>query len=385
VPEESALEARATQAVRDPELVELFADDPGALAIVDAIAATQRPPTMRVALHRRRLVWLAFVAAVVFATLAALSRDTSRAGVIQRALSALPNDRVVHLFLEDPRPAYLVVNLRTGARTTVHHSIEEWYDPRTGTRRVRDRVDGVAVSDVLVHGRAVAPSTHVARAIERFPIAYRAALSEADASNVKRRIVGGRAFYAIRFPHSRLIASVVVDARSYRPLSVAIRDGATKSEFQITGVTPLPASRRIARPRPGVSIVRPSAIKVAAPLPRSQRPASLPEKILGLRQVSDRALEFRDGGRGFDVTFGNEAVAGKLPQHYIRIQVANAPYRELGWSDPIPRLAGVDELVAERSGHDWAGYIHETGHFIQITTSEGLSAAVFVAKELIGS
>src|SRR5690348_9965757 len=86
----------------DPELQDLFADDAEALAIVDAIRDTAAHPP-----RRKRPIVFGAIAAVLITALAfaTLTRNSSRAGVIERALTVLPANRVIHMVLEDERPS----------------------------------------------------------------------------------------------------------------------------------------------------------------------------------------------------------------------------------------------------------------------------------------
>jgi hypothetical protein len=375
--EESALEAKRSP-THDPELVELFADDPGALAIADAIAATQRPPK-RMSFARRRVSWVAIIAAVVVALLAALTRDTSRAGVIERAIAVVPKSRVVRLVLEDERPAQTIVNLNTGRRRLDHHLIEEWFDLRTGSRRVRDTIGGVAVSDVMAHGKN--SETRIV-GLDRFPAIYRAALVSAANREVRRTSVDSNGVYEIRFPHSRLLASVAIDAETYRPVRVVFHDGNASRGFRVVQLHSLPRHAKIPAPRPITGDVRGAVVAQSRKLDFAEASRVAPGRLLGMHLVAARGLTFRDGGTALEITFANRAFAGKLPSRYVRVQVSTLPYVQLGWRDDLVVLARGDKLVAEAVGTSWSGYFKRGRQLIHLMTSAGLAGLVQASKEL---
>src|SRR3954453_6147043 len=110
---------RESKPMNDPELIELFRDDPEGLAVVDAIAATQRRRD-HTAVWRTRPALLAAAVVIVAFIAGALSLSSSRAGTIQRALRAVSVGDVVHLRLVDQRSAAEVVDLRTGKKRPIH-------------------------------------------------------------------------------------------------------------------------------------------------------------------------------------------------------------------------------------------------------------------------
>lgn len=377
---ESALTARPSPPLRDPELAELFANDPGALAIVDAIAATQHLPRAR-QISRRRLTLVAVVAAVAFALVAAFARDSSRAGVIQRAIAALPGNRVLRLSLEDERAAVLVVNLPTGERRAKHHTIEEWFDPRTGTRRVRDLLGKVVVSDAISHSKR---SDTEVRGVDQFPAVYRDALTGVGRANVKRSSIGSTPVYEIRFPHSRVLASVAVDAETFRPVRVVFHDGSSTRAFRIVRLTALAAQAKIPSRRRLQGVVRIASVIRSQKL-RVARIDIAPRRVLGMRLVAAKVLSFPEGGHAFDLIYGTGAVSGRLPARYLRVQLANLPYAHLGWRDELLPLASNGKLVAESAGGAWSGYLRHGNQFVHVMTSEGLGSLVNATKELDGT
>lgn len=327
----------------------------------------------------RRVAWVAITAAVAFALVAAFARDTSHAGVLERAIAALPTGRVLRLVLEDQRPAEIAIDLDTGARHAEHHSIEEWFDPRTGDRRVRDVVGGIAVSDVIARGPAI---QNTVQGLDRFPAVYRAALAGAAKRDVRRSSLGASPVYEIRFPHSNVLASVVVDARTYRPLRVVFRSGDQTRAFRVATLRSLPKGVRIPPVAPPKNLTHSAAVARTLDLSSAKAKHLFPSRLLGLRLVSARTVVFRDEGRAWDITYANARLAGKLPSHYVRAQIAGVAYAQLGWRSELVPLAR-HRLIAESTGLSWSGYLRRGKAFIHLTSSEGLDAVVRAARNLM--
>ena len=101
--------------VRDPELLELLADKPELLAVADGVAATQKPPKR--SLVRRRSTRFAAVAALAAAAVAALLvLPQGEHGIVDRAIAAIGDGRVLHMVVEVPTGT-TYVDLRSGHRT----------------------------------------------------------------------------------------------------------------------------------------------------------------------------------------------------------------------------------------------------------------------------
>ena len=119
--------------LRDPELVELFADEPELLAIADAIAATA--PVHRKRRHHPRFIvaTLAVAAAVTVALVAPWNE--SQGGVVERALAAITPHEALYVVLQSQVPGTTTVDLRTGRVTPLRYRIETWFDANRGLRR----------------------------------------------------------------------------------------------------------------------------------------------------------------------------------------------------------------------------------------------------------
>jgi hypothetical protein len=368
-------DAKRRRAV-DPELVDLFADDPGALAIVDAIVATQ--PTRKTS-GRVRILSLAAAVIAVGVAVGALTRQGSQAGVVENALAALPTDRVLHLVFEDGRPAASVIDLRTGRAKPALHVVSEWFDLRSGTRRVRDLVGGVPVSDVRLRpsdGAISAVGTDTPAALDRFPALYRRALTHATNAEVTRRRVAGTSVFWLGFGPSSSLRAVAIDKRTYRPILIVFRAGAGVREFTVRDISALPQTATVPTAQ---AVPRPLRSRVVAStttngLPTSERWVSvrlLGESAASLSFQSQTVLRFSNGGEGLELLYGSTAAGGRLPAHFVRVFEARRPDARFGWSPVLSKLAQPGSAVIEQDGAITNAYVRVSGTFIRIMTSEG--------------
>jgi hypothetical protein len=132
--------SRAVAVLRDPELVELLADEPELLAIADAIAATAHTRPRRSQRSRIAIASVALLAAVVFALAAPWSN--SRGGVLQKALAALGTNSVLHVVLVSRIPGTTTVDLRTGRTTQATLRVEQWFDAKRSLKSYTTNRDG---------------------------------------------------------------------------------------------------------------------------------------------------------------------------------------------------------------------------------------------------
>jgi hypothetical protein len=120
--------SRAVAVLRDPELVELLADEPELLAIADAIAATAHAGQRRSGRSPIVIPLIALLAAAVLALAAPWSN--SRGGVIQKALAAVSTNSVLHVVLVSQIPGTTTVDLKTGRTTQASLRVEQWFDAK---------------------------------------------------------------------------------------------------------------------------------------------------------------------------------------------------------------------------------------------------------------
>jgi hypothetical protein len=132
--------SRAAAVLRDPELVELLADEPELLAIADAIAATAHARPRRSQRSRIAIASVALLAAAAFALAAPWS--ASRGGVLERALAALDTDAVLHVVLVSQVPGTITVDLQSGRTTQATLRVEQWFDAKRSLKRYTTSRDG---------------------------------------------------------------------------------------------------------------------------------------------------------------------------------------------------------------------------------------------------
>lgn len=316
---------RKTRRTIDRELLELFGDDPEGLAIVDAIASTQRVRDHR-ALWRSRPVLLAAVVVVVAIVAGALSLSASRAGTIQRAFKAVSAGDLLHLRLVDQRLAAEIVDLGSGERRPVHFTLDEWLNRTTGRLQTQASVQGVAVGGVGQGYVRLATGNDA----PLFTRDYRVALATGRAHELRRasRESGRVIAFNDRTGH---IVRVILDSR-YRPNLIRYASG------RAFKVTVLPAGKAPdLRPRPAAHGDTPnvSAVRIIA---GASVPASLssriPRTLAGLPLVRVRLFELRIGSAtqaAVEATFGMGHGA-QVPARYLRLTLAHRSVAAFGWA-----------------------------------------------------
>jgi hypothetical protein len=374
----------------DPELVELFRDDPGGLAIIDAIAATQRQ-------RRRRMpgrgLAVAAVVIVIAVAVGALTRAGSHAGVVERARAALPTNRVLRIVLEDERPAASVVDLATGHARPAPHMVTEWFDLRSGLIRVRDRVGVVTVSDVRIQSidrPASIRGGFSQGVISRFPVLYRRALAQATNADVTRSTLDDAPVFWLKLRRSQTIEAVAIDPHTYRPTLVIFRNGRGTRRFRVTTVETLPTSTRV--PTVGqVPRLRRSGVTGSRPITSTDARAQnwltserLGEVAFSLPIQSIREIDFNDGSSAAELLYGSSTANGRLPTHFIRVQESFEPEALLGWSPALVGLARPGLAVIEQAGAYTNAYLRRSGRFIRIYSSEGQANTTLIARRIAG-
>lgn len=360
---------RAPGVQDDPELLELFGDNPTGLAVADAVIATQRRRHPRV---RTSLAAVLVVAVLVTVFAAFLLAGPSRAGVIERALHRFDTARIVHLVLVDQRVSADLMDATSGKLTPVRHVINEWYDPSTHQLRVRDSVAGTIVSDNVARGRATAVE------ISSFPRLYRRALANGTASVAGHGSEAGQRVVWITFPfNSRSHARVALNEASLDPVTIKLGTGRSAARFTVRSIDHLQQKGSSLVPRPGASIER-STIVSATEVDSAQI-ADLPYRLAGGLQISStRLLIWRasGGARGTasDVLYRNK------DGRYLRITEATQPLWALGWrSQDIALSARGDEVLRTAP---YTVFVRRGHRFITVATSIGRALAIAEARDL---
>jgi hypothetical protein len=358
----------------DPELAELFADDPDALAIVRAISATQHAPRFR---RRAKTALLAAVVVVVVAIVGGLTQQQSRASVVSRALAAFPTDRTFYVVLRASSPSGTTIDIATGLELHPRHVVHEWFNPRSGARRVVDQLGGVTIADVYVASASRAPAPSFSgEAAAGFASTYQRALETNPDADVRKGTLAGEPVYWIRFFHSRRISEVAVDHQTFVPVQAMFRDGSTREAFAIVSLetltrgTPVPRSRSHLLPRK--HSVNPATSIAVAILGR--RVARLPLASVQPVRIDARRV-------GTEVLYG-QATSGRLPSSFVRVDESSKRAPQLGWTSSIAALVRPGRIAIEQTGSFWNAYAQGHSRFFRLVTSEGRAVAIAAARHL---
>ena len=190
------------------EVLELLRDEPGLLAIADAIRTTQRGHEPRSIVPR-----LVLVAAVVgVAVLLALVVPWQARGtnVIRRAAQAAGNTRLLHLTVKTARPVKIAVDPTTGDIVRAVVVVSSTYDRET--MRAHTRVQPGKRRSVTSEVRALATS------VGEFAASYRRALQARQATVTGRS--GGLIWIRLRRAHD--IREVGLNPKTYRPVELRL-------------------------------------------------------------------------------------------------------------------------------------------------------------------
>jgi hypothetical protein len=367
----------------DPELVELFADEPELLAIADAIGATapagaERRPARA---PRRRLVAAAVLAAAAAAIVLVAPWQRSHGTLADLALAAVGSGPVVHVVSETPTGGGLV-DLRTGTTRPVVQRDEIWYDASRGLRRDLTTVGSTIVGDELetprggfVPGGIVYDCTWIAAhptaatkarvscnasgengktphvvprpkptldpGLAGFADGYRKALASGEAREAGTGTVDGRKVDWLVFPTSDGgTEKVALDVVSHKPILLRYRTSTTR----IVGIDTIPyESSNFARPKADELSDQPvggRAQDVAAvALNGSAIAAALPGAVwagarvagLTLVEASTQKLTTRSfraptrTGPGLDLTYGTLDDHGHLDRSRPSVEIQEAP------------------------------------------------------------
>lgn len=211
--------------IRDPEVLELLEDNPELLALADAFATTQRPPrSRRLRLTAPRLLTVgAVVAAVIIAFL--LSPGSSgNHSIIDRALAAIGNGRVLHLVTQSPTGT-VFVDLQSGHRTVQTIESEAWYDGKSKRGHLIVRMKGQVVGDLLLPEDAARPGVTFSGGIDpayaALATGYRKALASGQAKLERTSMLHGKPVYWLRFPSFQPNTpgtEVAIDTKTYKPV-----------------------------------------------------------------------------------------------------------------------------------------------------------------------
>jgi hypothetical protein len=333
----------APRVLADEELIELFGDDAEALAILDAIQATQ-PVELSHARRRRTRALVLGAAAAVAAAVALIVGQPSRAGVIDHALAAFPVDRVIHLTLVYADSSQAIIDLKTGRSAPVQHRFDEWYDARTEIRRFQDTVAGVPITDIRVRGRGEVDFYGLA--LTRLPTIYRRALSHASEKDVRPGRIGDRAVFWIELDSASVIR-VAVDRRTYRPLVVVLRGADGPRRLGVTGFdttrSRVPAAKAVPR------LESPPVVKVreVPPAKGSLAYRTFGADFDGLRRTVANSVAI-GSSTGYNILFTGGA--RQRVGRFLQVEESQSPAPAFGWTVERATLAPLGSALLQRQG-----------------------------------
>ena len=141
--------SKTASPLRDPELLEMLSEEPGLLAIADALVETRRSEPAR---SRRRAATFATtaVAAAVVAVLL-VGPWSGSSPLVQRALAAVGTGPVLHVVTEQPAGLgwYEPVSLPSGAPVRVTQRQEIWFDQSRDLKKTVTTLNGVTLDQLL--------------------------------------------------------------------------------------------------------------------------------------------------------------------------------------------------------------------------------------------
>jgi hypothetical protein len=347
----------------DSELVALFADDAEGLAIVDAIAATQRPLARKA--RRVRAAGLAAIAAAASVAVAVFAVGPSQAGVIDRALRVLGRTPVVHMTLVDKQGGGEIVDLRTGTVQQLRHRIDEWYDRDRQVRRVRDMVGKAVVSDTRVH---VTSPHGLGRSMDSFIETYARALRQRQVTKIEEGVLRDRAVYWLTFPSGRGSARVAIGRTNLRPIE--IRYGTR--EFQITkwrGAASVPVMSSPSRLTPPAE---PGSLDETSVI------ASL--RNLGLPPLRSSLIRPARGGASLELRYSNNPVAGRLAGRYLRVTLVSS--RGAAGLTPVEASLAQGQLIF-LPGKPLHAVAHVGSGFLLVESTLSRTIVISTARALL--
>jgi len=370
--------------IQDPEILELFQDEPELLAVVDAITATQAPGRRTVP---RRLLLAAAAVGAVALVLALVPFQFGGKGLNDRALAAVGDGRVVHLIATRAEPERVIVDLRSGAETPGVVALESWFDSEIRDLRTTTRREGETVADTLVRKGA----ERVDPVVAGFVRGYREALGRGELEVVRRDRLDG-----VEVVWVRLILpgaqgdEIALDADTDLPLafrSVSVT-GTPGPLWRIQAIDSEPRSE--ADFRPTEPAAGPSAGRIDSEQDVSPAEASAllggearwpgPE-VDGLALATLRAQslsrQFPDGRRLR--SSGVELVYGDTRGDYVEIRQARSPEPAYGFTEgrltldfaPIP---APGRLMLTRLGSAgsplWLGQLTDGDVYLSIRSTQ---------------
>lgn len=373
---------RRRRVYADREVLELFADEPELVAIVDAVAATQRRHLRR----RGPLVAAAATATVVAVVVGVLLPwRGGDVGFVEAARAAVGDGRVVHAVSGRVDNGEQLVDLRTGVGRPTRVEVETWYDERSGRLRAVTRREGVVVADAL----GVATVNAAELTALDFGRGYRTALDRADDDADE---VGDAALVRLRV--RGIDYDVVIDRETHLPRRYRrAEDGVT---WSVSGVESRPLQppdfrTRLEPPRYTSGAVA-SSTRTAITAAAERLPGLVwAGARVGSRRLTDvRAERLVSRGRagvatatGVRLSYGDGVLAGG-----VEIRQAAAPEPAYGFAEarrtlgfnPLPPPGTLD-LVAPGGAGVWTGQLR-VGAVHVVVRATTRDAVIALARSL---
>lgn len=217
---------RDTRFFHDDDVAELFADEPELLAVVDAIAETQRPatPVARATRLRRRplLIAAALGVAGLTVTLVAPWKSTS---IVDDALAAVSRGSLIHAQVERTTEDDITVDLSSLQETPTRVTVEIWFDEESDRLRTRTMRNGVAIAEAA--GTSGEHQPRLDPVLADFATGYRSALVDGRAASVD-----GENRLAVTLASGGK-ATVTLDATTLRPKSFTVGGGQSRVRWHV--------------------------------------------------------------------------------------------------------------------------------------------------------
>jgi hypothetical protein len=399
---------QADRALRDPEILDLVGDDPGLLAIVDAIHCTQ---PRRKRQHRFRVTPLlaTALAAAALVVLLVAPWQTSP-GLVSRALAAIGRQPVVHVVTAQTLQGISRLDLKTNRLTPASTRVEVFFDDGRKLERTisvspiagrsdelhtatGDWVNGEPVwtcAQIAAHPAAAArarvscPAGASTRpqpptldpALTGFASGYRAALASGKARHVGDGRLNGHAVHWLAIGAGERVA---VDTQTLLPVLVRRSEHGHVSSYRVLSFATVPFSARdfvrvkapTNPPPAGESVQGKRAVSLAAAKKALGGVLLVPARVSGLRFESARIVDLLTG------------YAGKRPaRRSVAVQLVYRPGNErltVEESRQPDMIAGFTSGVAPASGEAIVRYAAAVGQLPPLDQQRLAAADVLIA------
>lgn len=374
---------------RDPEVSELFADEPELVAIVDALAQTQR---RRRRGGRRRAGLVAIAAATIVVVSVVLPLREGDASLIAAARAAVADGRVVHVVSSRLDGGDELIDLRSGRARPTLIEVETWFDEDAARLRTLTRRQGAVVADAV--GDAAAAPEGVELTPLVFARGYRASL-ERGGPELRRGRVGDDDVAWVELDVSGTRYEVAIDTGSHLPRRYRRRGSDVIWTVRETDARPLRAVDFRERLTPAVHTAGDVAGAASTPVAAAAR--RLPGFVwagqgVGGRRLVDVRLEqlVKRGAasiarsNGIRLLYGGPVRAGG-----VEVRQAGSPEPAYGWAEsrrtlsfnPIPPVGQLDLVAPNRGGTVWTGQLRVGVVYVTIRGT-GRSAVTSIAHGL---